>query len=348
MNSPANSGSSGGASSPRGNSSGGSSSGAMVGSSGGSSGSPTTGSGSSSGGTAGSSGMNGGGSMCSDAGAMNNPEIDYSTPPVTLTMTPFTVPAGQEIYQCQTFANPWGKQVDIKSHSLRMSMGSHHMFAFYQDSATDGPSMACAAGGITFAPFVFSAQSASADVTYPPTVGATLPATMGYMLNVHFINVGSAEIPGTVTLAMSIAKPGVVTNHAGVLFLNQVQMTVDPSCTTASGGCQSTSIYQLPQDVNILAAVSHMHKFATHFIANTTTGTTLFETTEWAEPPWKQYCPPLHLPSGTSIAWQCTDVNDTGSTLTFGEYANSNVMCISSNIFYPVTDVTNPILGSQF
>lgn len=325
---------------------GGSSGGAQV-SAGSSSSGSTTGSGSSggAGSSSGSAGANNG--TCGDAGPMNNPEIDYSSPPTTLTMTPFSVPPGQEIYQCQTFANPWGQQVDIKDYTLVMGPGSHHMFAFYQDSATDGANMACAAGGLTFAPFTFSAQSAHAEVTYPPTIGATLPATTGFMLNVHYINTGSMDLPGTVSLTMSIAKPGVVTNHAGVLFLNQAEMTVDPSCTTASGGCPSTSIYQLPQDVNILGAVSHMHRFGTHFVANTSTGVTLYETNEWAEPPWKMYCPPLHLASGTSIAWQCTDVNDTGSTLTFGEFANSNVMCISSNIFYPVSDVTNPVLGSQ-
>jgi hypothetical protein len=325
----------------------GSSSGSQLGGPGGNSSASRSGTPASSGsGSGGSSGMSG--DMCSDAGAMNNPEIDYSSPPVTLTMTSFDVPPGQEVYYCQTFANPWGKQVDIKNYTLNMNAGSHHMFAFYQANATDAPNAQCTAGGITFAPFTFSAQTAHAELTYPATIGATLPATTGFLLNVHYINTGAADLQGAVGLTMYIAKPGVVTNPAGALFLNQIQMTVDPSCTTTSGGCQSSSTFKLPQDVNILAAASHMHRFATHFIANTSTGITLYETTEWAEPPWKAYCPPLHLTAGTSIAWQCTDVNDTGSTLTFGEYANSNVMCISSNIFYPVTDVTNPVVGSQF
>jgi hypothetical protein len=55
---------------------------------------------------------------------------------------------------------------------------------------------------------------------------------------------------------------------------------------------------------------------------------------------------PLHLTSGTTITWSCTDLNTTSSTLTFGEYAETNVMCISVNIFYPVTNVANPVLGT--
>jgi hypothetical protein len=146
---------------------------------------------------------------------------------------------------------------------------------------------------------------------------------------------------------MWIAKPGVVTNHAGVIFLNQAQMSVGPGCTAAVGGCPSQATYLLSQAVNILASDSHMHKYATNFVATTSTGVTLFTTTQWAEPPPKVYSPPLALPAGTSITWTCTDVNTTGATLSFGESANTNVMCISVSIFYPVADINNPAIGTQ-
>jgi hypothetical protein len=89
-----------------------------------------------------------------------------------------------------------------------------------------------------------------------------------------------------------------------------------------------------------------MHKRATNFVATTSTGVTLFQTTQWAEPPPQIYSPPLFLPAGTTITWSCTYVNDTSASLTFGESAMTNVMCIGVNPFYPVTDVMNPVLGS--
>jgi hypothetical protein len=237
-------------------------------------------------------------------------------------MSNFSVPPGQEIYECQTFANPWGKQVDIKDYALNMGAGSHHMFAFYQSNATNGAIAACAQGGLTFAPYTFSAQSPHTEMTYPPTIGATLPATTGFMLNVHYINTGTSALPASVALTMSIGKAGVVTNHAGAIFLNQANMSVAATCTTASGGCQSTATYQLTQDVNIIVASSHMHKFATHFISNANqgAGVKIYETNQWSEPTPQIYCPgALHLASGTTIAW---------------------------NIFYPVMDVTNPVIGN--
>jgi hypothetical protein len=279
-----------------------------------------------------------------DAAPTNDPEIDYSVAPITLTMTQFTVAPGGEVFYCQNFANPWGKQVDIKTYSLDMGVGSHHMFAFYASGATNGALATCPSGGLTFGAFTFSAQSPTATVTYPATVGATLPSGTGFQMMVHYLNTTSSTITSSVKLTMYIAKPNVVTNHAGSLFLNQATMTVAASCT-APNGCQSTSSYTLPQDVYILTADSHMHKYATNFVATTSTGLTLFQTTQWQEPPPQVYSPPLHLASGTTITWTCTDVNTTGQVLTFGESANTNVMCISSNIFYPVSNVSNPVLG---
>jgi hypothetical protein len=145
-----------------------------------------------------------------------------------------------------------------------------------------------------------------------------------------------------VSLTMYVAKPNVVTNHAGVIFLNNAGIYVP----TGGQAVETTDSYTLPQDVYILTASSHMHKYATKFVASASSGQTLYSTTSWDNPTPATYSPALHLSSGTSITWTCTDVNTTGSALTFGESANTNVMCIDVNIFYPVQDVTNPVLGS--
>jgi hypothetical protein len=274
-------------------------------------------------------------------GPFTDADIAYS---VTLTMDPFMVPAGQEIFMCQTFANPFkGQQADIKTYDLNMAQGSHHMFLFYQSSATNSGVATCPQGGLTFAPFTFSAQNQKATQTYPQGIGATIPTSIGFVLNVHYINSGSKPIQGSVQITMSIAKPGIITQHAGVLFLNQISLSV-PAGTQPYTATRS---YKLPQDVYILTSGSHMHQRATNFVASTSTGTTLFQTTQWAEPPPQAYSPPLHLTSGTTVTWSCTYVNDTGATLSFGEFAATNVMCISVSSFYPVSNVASPVISSM-
>jgi hypothetical protein len=142
-----------------------------------------------------------------------------------------------------------------------------------------------------------------------------------------------------VTLQMAIAKAGAVTQHAGVLYLDNTRLTVPP------GVSMSTLSYSLPQDVQIMWTWSHMHQQATGFTATASSGETLFTTTEWAEPPAKPYAPPLSLKSGTNITWTCTYDNKMMQTLTFGQSAVSNVMCISISVFYPIQNTSNPVIG---
>jgi hypothetical protein len=286
-------------------------------------------------------GVDGGGVVTSDAAPTMDPEIDYSKTE-TVTMDTFVVQPGAEVFYCQSFANPWNAQVDIKTYDLNMAVGSHHMFAFYESNATNGAVAPCPEGGLTFGAFTFTSQTQVVSQTYPPTVGATIPQTTGFNMMVHYLNTTSAPINAEVALTMYVAKPNVVTNHAGVIFLNNAAISVPSTGMPVV----TTSTYSLPQDVYILASSSHMHKFATNFVSTASSGQTLYSTTQWDEPKAQPYSPPLLLNTGTTITWSCTDVNTTGATLTFGESANTNVMCIAVDIFYPVSDVNNPVLGS--
>ena len=137
---------------------------------------------------------------------------------------------------------------------------------------------------------------------------------------------------------MYVAKPGVITQHVGVLFLNQI-LTVP-----AGGPSTSNATYTLPQDINLITTSSHMHQRATHFVSTTSTGQTLYQTTQWAEPMPMSFSPAMNLVAGTQISWSCSYNNDTGAPLTFGESAQTNVMCISISTFYPAQDVNNPVL----
>jgi hypothetical protein len=290
-----------------------------------------------------SSGGAAGDTATADAGSapsvpQDDPEIDYAQTK-TITMDSFTVPPMGEVYYCQNFANPWGSQVDIKAYDLDMSAGSHHMFAFYQNNATDGAVAPCPNGGLTFGAFTFTAQSPKLSQLYPTTVGATLPQTTGFQMMVHYLNTGSTTITAHVSLTVYVAKAGMVMQHAGVLYLNDAAIIVPP------GQSNNSSSFTLPQDVYLLTTGSHMHQQGTNFVT-TYDGTTLFQTTQWAEPPGIAFNPPLLLKAGTKVTWECTYDNMTQNIMTFGESAKTNVMCISVSTFYPVMDVNNPVMGS--
>jgi hypothetical protein len=272
-----------------------------------------------------------------DAAAAIDPNASYS---VTLAMTPFTVSAGGEVYKCQDFANPFGNQaVDVDRYDLQMSEGSHHMLLLYADGADDGPLIDCPQGGLQIGAYTFGAQSPTVTAPYPAGIGAAIPAGMGFTVDAHYLNTTASEITGQVRVTLYVAQPGSVTQQAGVLSYILTTLSVPPTGMpyTVSGSCA------LAQDVNLLSANSHMHRQATEFVA-TSGGMTLFQTDVWSEPTPRTFSPPLALSAGSTIAWSCTYVNDTGAELTFGESALSNAMCNFGASFYPVQDPSNPVV----
>ena len=156
------------------------------------------------------------------------------------------------------------------------------------------------------------------------------------------MNAGSEPIQGAVKVTMFVARPGLKTQHAGVLSFILTSIAIPPTGPPypVSGSCS------IPQDVNVIFAGSHVRRRATGFVA-TAGSTTLYETNAWSDPLSKAFSPPLALPANTNtnVDWTCTYVNDTGSTLTFGQSALTNAMCNFSATFYPVQDPSHPVIS---
>ncbi len=279
----------------------------------------------------------------SDSGIVTTNDAGVTTTgdTVTLTMGPFDVPASTEVFKCQDFENPFGADQDIKEYEVHMTPGSHHMFIFFNTANTSGAVKDCPQGGFEFHPYPFSTQTADATMTYPEGVGSLIPAKTGFRLNAHYINTGSATKQGTVTVTLHKAPDGTIKQHAGVIFMNDVGLTVPPGMTTSKKSCP------LPGGINLMLASSHMHQRATAFTAKTADGTMLYATDQWAEPKPRVFTPVLAIPQKTTVEWGCTYDNQTNQTLTFGEFAATNVMCIFTAHYYPVADPHNPTIDCE-
>jgi hypothetical protein len=284
--------------------------------------------------------VDGGLTVASDADPGSDPEIAGS---YTITSDMFSVPSNGEVFKCQSFANPFkGQQVDIKTWEANMSVGSHHMFVFYQNNATDTGISDCS--GLQIQPFTFVAQGPHVYQTYPEGVGATIPTSMGFMVNVHFINSGATTLNAQVKVTMYVTKAGVVKQHAGIVFVNNIALSepADGQPHTFSKTCAIGNT----TPITIVASNSHMHKTATHFTA-TMNGMQLYDTTAWSDPPMEP--PPggpMQLPTGASETFSCTYA-PTGTALSFGESVN-NIMCIGQAVFYPTQNISSPFLGCNF
>jgi hypothetical protein len=276
--------------------------------------------------------LGGGGSDLGGGG----PTGDLAPPPGSLVfqMTSFTVPAGGEVYKCQNFANPLGAQIEVQEFDSHMTKGSHHMLVFYEQNITNGALEDCS--GLEFAATPYGSQLPDDSVVYPAGIAALINADQGLRLQSHYLNASTVDITASVELIVRPAAAGTVTQHAGVFFFVNSNLNIPPGNTpfTLSKSCR------IPANLNTIRVTSHMHSRGTHFVA-TTGGQTIYETDQWNEPKPGVFDPPFQLTSGSTVDFACTWLNDTGMTLTFGESARTNEMCIFSGVVYPTVANVN-------
>jgi hypothetical protein len=270
-------------------------------------------------------------SLFADDGPRSTDLAGTSSDTVTLQLTPFTVPAGTEVYKCQNFKNPFGgAAVEVKEFESHMTSGSHHLLLFYKASATDDPIEDCS--GLEFAASPYGSQRPDDGIRYPDGVAALVPGANGFRLQAHYLNTTQQPIDASVKVVFHLALPGTITDHASVLFFNNTDIYIPSGSTPVP----QTKTCTVSQDINLIMATSHMHQHGISFTA-TSGGTTIFQTTQWSDPTPAMFAPPLVLKAGSQVTFTCTYMNDTGAPLYFGESALTNEMCILSGQFYPST-----------
>ena len=277
---------------------------------------------------AGGSGTGGSGSTTTTGGGVGGAAGDS----LTITMDTFTVAPGEEVYKCQNFKNPFGAvPAEVSAFESHMTGGSHHLLLFYKNNAMDTAAADCS--GLEFAATPYSTQLPDDSLEFPAGVAAQIPTKQGFRLQSHYLNTSNKPIEAHVALTFHLAKPETVKDHAGVLFVAQTDINAPGNATTiVDYTCK------LPYDMNIIKAGSHMHKHGTKFDATIGTAPnldTLVSTTQWNEPAPVVFAPARPLKGGDTLSFHCTFVNNSPDTLTFGESAATNEMCIFVGSFYP-------------
>jgi hypothetical protein len=262
--------------------------------------------------------------------------------PLTLTTTDRVVPPGAEIYGCQDFQNPFGRDVAIVKSTSSMTPGSHHMFAFVmenQDLSLYDSLADCPNGGVEFHEYLHTSQLPEDHLTYPPGVGRLLSSNTGVRIMLHLLNTGADPLTAHVEFGLENVRPDAVPGKAASMFLNNLGLQVPV------GKSRQSASFVLPSSVMMLRMSSHMHQHGAHFTATTSDGTMLYTTDTWNEPVPRLFDPPLSMAQGTKIDWSCDFENDTGSMLAFGESAAKNEMCILSASFF---DTVGAQINAQY
>ena len=262
---------------------------------------------------------------CGGAGDAPGTGPDESV--ITLTMSPFVVPAGAEVYRCQDFANPFGGEGAFDAIESHMTTGSHHLAVFYRDGLADGPVEECS--GLEFSPGPFVTQLRDERLQYPPGIAAVVGAEQGIRLNAHYLNTSSQDISPTVVVKLRRVRPDVEYQRAGTFAMSTLKLDIAPyESKTIALNCTA------PADMNVLSATSHMHRHGVAFRSDVA-GQPLYESSTWDDPPRKDFDPSRLIKTGDNIHFECDYVNQSASALTFGESASTNEMCVLFGQFYP-------------
>jgi hypothetical protein len=292
------------------------------------------------------------GVVLGDAGV---PDSELGTP-ITLTMDSFTVAANDEVYMCQQFGNPFGKDVDLVKMVGSMTAGSHHFFVFNMTPSTGRSTTAplgpCLDKGLEFHPFPYLSQQPEWTVQYGTGMGYPLVGQNGLMMNVHYLNASSTPVTPKVTITFYPAKPGTVTTHVGTIFLNNQTIYV-PAGTPKTNlvAVTNSNVPISDESYTIFTHWSHMHQYSTDFQASTG-GTVFYEEKQWNEPPLitagtgtnQSPLLPKTMNSGATITWTCMYYNPTSQPMIFGDSAMTNDMCIYLGQYFPAegTPSSNP------
>lgn len=262
----------------------------------------------------------------------------YVAPPgsqtATMTMTQFQIEAGQELYMCQNYDNPFGGQdAAVQDDVMDMTKGAHHAHIFYgtnNEPASMRSLESCS--GIEFHPLLDATQTPHQETTYPPGMAAKVLGSTGLRLQVHMLNTTTDTLTVNVQAKLTAVDPSSITKWVAEIYYNNLWLSLPPNATTtATTSCAIPASFG---QIGLLGAGSHMHSRGTHFVASTSTGVKLYETTDWQEPAPTTYDPPVMMNPGDQLTWSCTYNNTTSSTLTFGEHAATNEMCIFVGRFF--------------
>jgi hypothetical protein len=255
------------------------------------------------------------------------------------------VPAGAELLKCKYVAIPADRGViAVPSAESHYTPGSHH-FLVYRSNLVGVPAdqtevFDCADNDWDHnRGSYYEAQQPNSSRSLPAGVAQLFQPNEVIILQSHYINAGDSDLDAHAEFILHTMDPAKVEQEAGSILFNNANIFLPPhSRTRVSMTCP------LPQDFNPAELWSHMHSRSSNFIATTddpdamaALGGVLYMEPNWAEPQPRQYpsTPPITLHAGSHITFSCDMTNETDNTITFGNSAETNEMCILHGMYWP-------------
>jgi hypothetical protein len=244
---------------------------------------------------------------------------------------------------CLTLPNV--AEFDVGAVQSWMTAGSSHELIVYQEPASPGAgdgTQGCVLGP---AKWMYAASIAGqvVELKMPDGVGMPLPASTEIVLNMHFVNEGSALEQPQVKVNLLRARNFQSAAAAMVSFNESIDIPgatpAGPGTQTVKGSCTApvgAQFFLLGTQTNghaTAADVSFVRDGQSTNVVHTTDWTSP-DVTVWSAPPF------LTVRPSDSFAYSCSYSNGSQATVTVGESNVSNEKCMAVGYYFPAGSVS--------
>ncbi|MGD9764973.1 MAG: hypothetical protein AB7V27_14800 [Candidatus Binatia bacterium] len=259
---------------------------------------------------------------------------------IQIGVTARALPEGTEETACHYFKLPSDVDLNVNRIQIQVTGGSHHIHLYRAYDADldvpDGVEVCNMAVDFEKWALVVATQLRETDWELPPGVAFHLRAGEQVLVQTHFVNVGSLETNGEGKMLMNLhdAAPGTITAHAGALFGQDRDVVVPPlSNPTKSAVCE------LPKTINVFAETGHYHfrgrRFSTYEWYDGMRGNEVYHHEGYDDPLFLEHRPPLVIPAGHGLEWECYWENPNDVEYEFGPFTDTNEHCNLFAFYYP-------------
>lgn len=263
------------------------------------------------------------------------------------------VEPGQEVHTCRYLVLP-DTAMEIARFEHHYTAGSHHMLLYptskQPDEIDDAPFDCLSAGDLGATGVLYGSSVPDGELPYPDGIAMKLAPRSVVLLETHYLNPADTALEAEARINLWFATaPAAI--EAGTLFFRDWAIYLAPNAidTRASMRCE------IPADISLLYATSHMHKRGTTF-ESTIDGSPLHASDSWDSPTPTVYWPPREIAAGSTIEFSCGYRNTDARHVVEGPSAETDEMCVLVGGYWPklptgselcLTDGSGPVLDGD-
>lgn len=255
-----------------------------------------------------------------------------------LTTPDIVLAAGEEATWCYYTTIPTDSEVGVSRWESVMTPGSHHMIMYFTGTATrpDGTlEQDCnigGGGGLDLPVWAYASQSIENTQAMPPGVGMQVGQQQAAIIQMHYLNVTDGELRAHVTINGHTYPDGTEYERAAPYITFNTQISVPPEATgSVTGTCA------VPAGKKFFLMSTHAHRFSTR--AYVTDGSEMIlETLDWEDPETREWNASPYYEFSNSLTYTCEYFNFSDQTVTTGDSAETDEMCMAVGYFFPATD----------